>query len=99
VTDYNLVLSPRSLDDLKGIYQYGVLNWGAVQASDYLDTLKAYFWKLTEQPKIGVEREELLLHMRSFSVEHHIVFYRLQSDYIEIVRVLHTRQDPQLHIK
>jgi len=99
MTDYNLVLSPRSLDDLKGIYQYGVLNRGSAQASDYLDTLKASFWKLTEQPKMGVEREELLPNMRSFPVEHHVVFYRLQPEHIEIVRVLHARQDPQLHIK
>jgi len=53
MTDYKLLLSPRSLDDLKDIYQYGVLNWGAVQASDYLNTLKACFWELTEQPKMG----------------------------------------------
>jgi len=97
--DYKLVLSPRSLDDLKDSYKYGVLNWGEAQASDYLDTLKASFWKLTEQPKMGVEREALLPNMRSFPVEHHIVFYRLQSEHIEIVRVLHARQDPQLHIK
>jgi len=99
MTDYNLVLSPRSLDDLKDIYQYGVLSRGAAQASDYLNTLKSHFWKLTEQPKVGVEREELLPNMRSFPVENHIVFYRLQSEHIEIVRVLHARQDPQLHIK
>jgi toxin ParE1/3/4 len=97
--DYNLVLSPRSLDDLKDTHQYGVLNWGAAQASDYLNTLKACFWKLTEQPEMGVEREELLPNMRSFSIENHIIFYRLQSRHIEIVRVLHARQDPQRQIK
>ena len=94
-----MVLSPRSLDDLKESYRHGVLNWGAVQASGYLNTLKACLWKLTEQPEMGVEREALLPNMRSFPVAHHIVFYRLQSDHIEIVRVLHTRQDPQRHIK
>ena len=97
--DYKLVLSPRSLDDLKDSYQYGVLNWGEAQASDYLNTLKSIFWTLTEQPEMGVEREELLPNMRSFPVAHHIVFYRLQSDHIEIVRVLHAKQDPLRNIK
>ena len=76
---YNLVFSPLARHDLKEIYQYGFRNWGATQASDYLNTLKDHFWNLTKQPKIGIERGELLPNMRSFPVERHVVFYRLQG--------------------
>jgi len=96
---YDLVVSPLSRDDLKGIYQYGVRNWGASQAAAYLELFKNHLWNLTEQPKIGVEREVLLPGLRSFLVESHVVFYRLQNRRIEIVRILHGKQDPQRHIK
>jgi toxin ParE1/3/4 len=69
------------------------------QASDYLDKFKKLFWELTEQPKMGIEREELLPNMRSFSVDSHVVFYRLQQSQVEVVRVLQGRQDPRRHIK
>jgi toxin ParE1/3/4 len=48
---------------------------------------------------MGIEREELLPNMRSFSVDSHVVFYRLQQSQVEVVRVLQGRQDPRRHIK
>lgn len=94
-----LVISPIARDDLKRINQYGKLNWGAPRAFSYLDQLKVQFWSLIEHPKIGRERNELLPDMRSLAVASHIIFYRLKDQQIEIVRVLHDRQDPQRHIK
>jgi len=99
VSSYNLIIAPLAKHDLKHIYDYGISNWGARQASDYLDKLKEHFWGLTEQPKMGIEREELLPGMRSFPVDSHVVFYRLQQSQVEVVRILHGRQDPQRHIK
>jgi len=81
---------PLAKHDLKRIYS----KWGGRQASDYLDKLKKLFWELTEQPKMGVEREELFPNMCSFSIDSHAVFYRLQQSQVEVVRVLHGRQDP-----
>jgi toxin ParE1/3/4 len=94
MNSYQLVISPAALDDLQGIYQFGLRKWGQTQSSQYLDHLKAQFWVLTEQPLMGIERPELLPGMRSFSVESHVMFYRVQSMQIEIFRVLHSRQDP-----
>ncbi|RDH83664.1 MAG: type II toxin-antitoxin system RelE/ParE family toxin [endosymbiont of Escarpia spicata] len=96
---YYLLIAPLARDDLKRIYDYGVSNWGATQASSYLEKLKEHFWGLTKQPKMGIEREKLMPSMRSFPVGSHIVFYRLQQSQVEVVRVLHCRQDPQRHIK
>ena len=99
MNSYNLVIAPLAKHDLKRIYDYSISNWGDRQASDYLEKLKKLFWELTEQPKMGVERDELLPNMRSFSVDSHVVFYRLQQSQVEVVRVLHGRQDPRRYIK
>ncbi|MBV1952259.1 MAG: type II toxin-antitoxin system RelE/ParE family toxin [Cycloclasticus sp.] len=96
---YQLVIAPAAKADLKDIYQYGLRQWGQTQSESYLESIKEQLWTLTEQPLIGVDRSELLLGARSLPIESHILFYRVTSDAVEIVRVLHGRQDPQRHLK
>jgi toxin ParE1/3/4 len=96
---YRLVVSPAARDDLGGIYKFGLQHWGVTQSSNYLEMIKALLFRLTEQPKMGIEREELLPDTRSFAIETHVVFYRLRADQVEIIRILHGRQDPKRHIK
>jgi len=98
MTDHQLVISPAARDDLRGIYQFGLRNWGENQSSRYLENLKERFWSLTKLPHIGVERPELLPAIRSFPVKSHVIFYQVRSGQIEIIRVLHDRQDPNRHI-
>ncbi|NOR51770.1 MAG: type II toxin-antitoxin system RelE/ParE family toxin [Gammaproteobacteria bacterium] len=95
-----LVFSPASRDDLVNIYQFGTLHWGPTKTADYLLHLKEKIRKLmTPPPEMGVTREELFPAMRSLTIKSHVVFYRLQSNQIDIVRVLGGRQDPRLHFK
>jgi len=93
-----LVISPAAKSDLKNIFQFGLRNWGQSQSESYLENLKDHVWNLTEQPLIGIERPELLDNIRSSPVESHMLFYRVLSKQIEIVRILHGKQDPQRHI-
>jgi len=96
---YTLLISPIAQDDLKKIYQFGALNWGAARASDYIEQLKMRLWSLTKHPQIGIKRDELLSTLCSLAVERHVIFYRVKKQQIEIVRILHCRQDPQRHIE
>ena len=96
---HQLVIAPAAKADLKVIYQYGLRQWGQAQSDRYLETLKNQFWSLTEQPLIGVERPELLPDVRSLPIESHTLFYRVTTDKVEIIRILHGRQDPQRHLK
>ena len=94
-----LVIAPAARNDLKEIYQYGLRQWGPAQSESYLSTIKNQFWLLTQQPLIGTERPELLPDTRSLPVESHTLFYRVTTNRVEIIRVLHGRQDPQRHLK
>jgi toxin ParE1/3/4 len=96
--NHPLVISPAAQEDLRDFYLFGLHKWGQNQSSTYLEKLKDMLWLLTEQPHIGVERPDILSEMRSFVVEGHVVFYQLQSNHIEVIRVLHARQDPNNHI-
>ncbi|WCN07794.1 type II toxin-antitoxin system RelE/ParE family toxin [Marinomonas mediterranea] len=96
---HQLVIAPVAKADLKEIYQYGLRQWGQAQSDSYLENLKDHFWSLTEQPLMGVERPELLPVVRSLPIESHALFYRFTADTVEIIRVLHGRQDPKRHLK
>lgn len=94
-----LTIAPAAKADLKDIYQYGLRQWGQAKSDRYLEALKGTFWSLTEQPLMGTERPELLAGIRSFPAESHVLFYRVTARSVEIIRVLHSRQDPVRHLK
>ncbi len=95
---YLLVFTPAAKADLKEIYRYGLQQWGQDQSLRYLEKLKNKLWSLTDLPLMGVERSALVVGMLSLSVESHIVFYQVTVNHqVEIIRVLHARQDP-MHV-
>jgi|SRR5690554_1805896 len=98
MTALRLVIAPVAQEDLRNIYLYTKRTWGEQQATDYLDQLKDCFWLLTTQPRVGNLRPELGDDVRSLLVKHHVVFYRHKLNQMQIVRVLHGRQDPKLHL-
>jgi toxin ParE1/3/4 len=99
MTSHQLVIAPAAQRDLKDIYRYGLRQWGQAQAESYLASVKDKFWLLTRQPLLGTGRPELLTDARSLPTKSHIVFYRVTANRVEIIRVLHVRQDPQPHLK
>mgnify|MGYP001823799434 FL=1 len=99
MASHQLVIAPAAKNDLKEIYQYGLRQWGQSQSESYLSTIKKQFWLLTQQPLMGTERPELLPDTRSLPIESHTLFYRVTANRVEIIRLLHGRQDPQRHLK
>ena len=95
MTASELVISPAARDDLKDIYQYGCRNRGLVRSSRYIEYIKRQLWLLTENPEMGVKREEVRAGVRSVVVASHVIFYRTHSSRLEVIRVLHGRQDYQ----
>ena len=94
-----LVIAPAAKVDLKEIYQYGLRQWGQTQSDSYLQNLQDHFWSLKEHPLKGIRRSKLLPDIRSLPIESHVLYYRATTDKIEIIRVLHARQDPWGHLK
>ena len=99
MTSYRLVIAPAAKNDLKEIHQCGLRQWGQAQSESYLPTIKNQFWLLTQQPLIGTERPELLPDARSLPINSHTLFYRVTATRVEIIRLLHGRQDPHRHLK
>ena len=90
----HLVISLSAQNDLKEIYKYGRRNWSSAKSESYLNEIKNQMWMLTQQPLMGIDRSELLKESRSLMINRHTLFYRVTADNVEIIRVLHNRQDP-----
>lgn len=96
---FTLVISMAAKMDLDAIYQFSSNEWGSHQAERYLNAFKVKLIKLSNNPKAGQERQDLLANTRSIPVGHHIIFYRISDQTLQVLRILHERQDPIKQVK
>lgn len=86
-------LSADADQDIEGIYDYTVEAFGSSQAMVYLTGIEQVLSELVRNPELGRERPEIKPGLRSVVHEHHVVFYRVLSDRLRIVRILHNARD------
>jgi toxin ParE1/3/4 len=85
--------SPQAAADLKRIWRHVAREASETVADRLLDRIAAAASLLAAYPHSGVARPELQPELRSRPVGSYVIFYQPQADGIEIVRVLHGRQD------
>jgi toxin ParE1/3/4 len=86
-------LTAPAADDLDSIFDYSVERWSLAQAERYADDLRNAFDLLASFPGLARERFDVTPPIRVHPVGSHRVLYRQSGDDIEIIRVLHARQD------
>ncbi|MBA4350962.1 MAG: plasmid stabilization protein ParE, partial [Rhodobacter sp.] len=88
-----VAFSPAAVGDLDGIWDYTVERWGERRATDYTLGIRAACQRLakgeTNGRSVGASRGVF-----RYVVASHVVFYRPRSCGIEVIRILHVRQDP-----
>ena len=90
-------LSQKTDQDIDEILNYTEAKHGFDQAVKYLGELEEVFIQLIQNPKLGKKREEVKRGLRSIYKGDHTIFYRVMSDRIRIVRVLHGSRDIPKH--
>ena len=96
---YHLKISKAARLDLKDIFQYSQRQWGDNKADQYLDSIKEQMVLITRNSDMGINRPELQTGMHSLVIQSHIVFYTVDLLHINIIRVIHHRQDPNRRLK
>ena len=84
--------SNLALRDLDEIFDY-IAEDSPHHASHYLREMERTLHLLAETPLIGIVRPDLAPQLRSFVYARHVLFYRVISGGIELVRVLHGARD------
>jgi toxin ParE1/3/4 len=64
-----------------------------VAADRVLDAIDDYCRLLADFPEMGRKRDELAPSLRSYPVGNYVIFYRVESKGIQIIRVLHGARD------
>ncbi len=89
-----IIFAPDALHDLSSIASYSKTRWGEQRTKRYLQAIQQKISELSQNPEMGTPRENLFENIRSLMVNSHIIYYRLNQKSLEIVRILHGRQDP-----
>jgi toxin ParE1/3/4 len=88
----NYRLSEAAKEDLIIIAQYGDENFGVVQSDHYRDQLKRRFLVIAERPLFFPAVDHIRSGYRRSVCGAHSIYYRVESDYVEIIRII-GRQD------
>lgn len=91
-----LVWSAEAEDDLLSIWQYGAREWSDEVADEHERMLWRACERLLEHQELGRSRADLIEGLRSISIDPHVVFYQISSAAIEIIRVVHRREDVEV---
>ena len=87
-----LILSQQAKDDLVEVWLYIAADAPST-ADKFIDYIHEQCRRLCSSPEIGRMRDELIPGIRSLPAKRYLVFYRITSDAIEIVRVLSGYRD------
>jgi toxin ParE1/3/4 len=91
-------LRPRARRDLEDIWDHTAKTWGPAQAEIYLRQIETSLATIAQEPMIGRACDEIRAGYRKFPAGSHIVFYRIDADTIDVVRILHQRMDIDRHL-
>lgn len=92
-----LAFSPAAQADIDAIWDYSADNWGPDQADRYTDEIRDACNALAAGRKRGrpVDVRPGYLKLTTGS---HMVYFRDNGDRLEIMRVLHNKQDVERHL-
>ena len=91
VNDYRL--SPTALKDLDAIWDHTARTWSVGQAETYIRILAADMNLLVQHPQIARERSEIRPPVRLYRSGSHLIIYRIEAEWLQVLRIVHARQN------
>lgn len=92
------ILSPRAQADVGEIWAYTVERWGAEQAELYVRQLGSAVEAIAQDPQRGRPCDEIREGYRRYPSGSHVVFCRITTKEVVVVRILHQRMDFNRHV-
>ncbi|MCY4779102.1 type II toxin-antitoxin system RelE/ParE family toxin [Sphingobacterium sp. UT-1RO-CII-1] len=88
------ILTNKAVEDISDIWDYTYEVWSESQADTYYELLIETCQKITNNPAIGKSYHKISIEIFGTPIGKHIIFYRkLETDDIEVIRILHERMD------
>ncbi|XOV78446.1 MAG: type II toxin-antitoxin system RelE/ParE family toxin [Aestuariibacter sp.] len=91
-------LAPKAEQDLEAIWIYSFQQWGQVKADQYIDSLFSAFDSLTNSTKLAISCDHIRVGYRFCREGKHVIYFKITDYGIAIIRILHERMLPSLHL-
>ena len=91
-------ITPAAERDLELIWTHIRKQWGVEQANHYIDILTDAFAELAQSPKLAPVCDHVRPSYRRRNVERHMLYFRITTYGIAVVRILHDRMDAPRHL-
>ncbi|WP_288431689.1 type II toxin-antitoxin system RelE/ParE family toxin [uncultured Agrobacterium sp.] len=92
-----LALSPAAEADLDHSWEHSATNWGLDQADRYTDEIRDACLDLAAGVRHGRPVDVRSGYLK-YNTGAHMIYFRDQGDRLDIVRILHQRQDVILNL-
>jgi len=94
-----IILSGAARNDLVEIGEYGEAQFGWGAADAYQDDIEHSFDRLANYPLSGEAKEAWGRGIRCLVCNRHRIIYRVSSDAVQILRIMHHSRDVPKHLK
>ncbi|BAO84626.1 MULTISPECIES: type II toxin-antitoxin system RelE/ParE family toxin [Comamonadaceae] len=92
-----VAFSPAAQADIGEIWDYSADRWGPDQADNYIDAIRDACYALARGTKHG-RPAEVLPDFQKYLCGSHVVYFLNYPDHLDVIRVLHQRQDAERHL-
>ena len=89
----SVVIRPQAEVDIEVLADYTLTPWGVEQARHYVGDLRRVIERLAVDGLRRPEEAELFPGLRRTRSGHHFIFYLIDDERVDVIRVLHERQD------
>ena len=90
-------LSPLAETDLEEIWRYTCKNWSMQQADTYHRQIVAVIEALAAGKNHGLPAN-ILPNFQKYLCGSHVVYFLDYADHLDVIRILHQRQDAERHL-
>ncbi|MBM7231968.1 MULTISPECIES: type II toxin-antitoxin system RelE/ParE family toxin [Dietzia] len=91
-------LTPAAQRDLSSIWDYTEAHRDVRQAERCIGEIRAAVERVAEDPRRGRACDEIRAGYRRYGIGGHLLFFVESAYGIDVVRILHQRMDPSLHL-
>ncbi|MEQ1676179.1 MAG: type II toxin-antitoxin system RelE/ParE family toxin [Chitinophagaceae bacterium] len=86
-------ITKKAVSDLEEIWLYTVEKWSVEQADRYYNLIIDEIEYICSNADAGKSMEHVRKGYRASKVKSHLVFYKISTDLVEVIRILHERMD------
>jgi toxin ParE1/3/4 len=94
-----VILRPDAEQDIEGVADYSIAEWGHEQARKYVGDLRRAIEALALSALRYPLYDDVYPGLRRKRSGMHHIYYLASKDSVEVLKVIHVARDPGLHLK